>query len=361
MKILFVIHSLNAGGAQRVMTILANSLLYRGHNVHIVTISADMNRAFTLKDGIGVLALPEIAGSPLRKTSKRIKALNRIFRSETPDVIISFVDKTNILTLMASKKVKAKMIISERVDPALYSIGRIWRILRRLYYPKTDKLIIQTKRARESFKYMAEDKISIIPNPVIMEDTSGTDNFIPPAGPYICAAGRLTKQKGFDLLIKAFSQLSSDFSHWNCVILGEGEERKRLEGLAKELEVAKKVFLPGNVSTPQAIMGSCRIFILSSRFEGFPNVLLEAMAAGAPVIAFDCPSGPREIIEDGHNGMLVPQKDVGRLTRAINSLAGNEGRSRALGEEAKKSILNRYDLEKVTNIWEKMLCSIIGG
>jgi len=166
--------------------------------------------------------------------------------------------------------------------------------------------------------------------------------------------GRLSAEKGFDLLIRAFAVLRGRFPGWSLTIFGEGPARSDLDRLVKQLELQDVVTLPGITSTPELELRRAALFVLSSRYEGFPNVLLEAMAAGLPVIAADCPSGPAEMIKHGRSGMLVAREDEDALARAMESLMSDPAMRRRLGSEAIREV-QRFRVDRVMELWADLL------
>jgi len=258
------------------------------------------------------------------------------------------------------------VIVSERVDPTLYSIGRIWEQLRRWAYPLADRIVVQTQGALSYFSSGLQPRVSIIPNPVLLpnEREQIADNLIverfssKDSTRSVIAMGRLTKQKGFDMLLQAFARLKDIHSEWTLIILGEGELRTELEALRGTLGLSDRVHLPGVVKNPYKVLVQADIFVMPSRFEGFPNALCEAMACGLPVISTDCLSGPREIIRDGVDGILVPNEDVEALAAAMERLMSDEAERKRLSTRAPE-VLERYSLEKIMGMWEKLLAQVV--
>jgi glycosyltransferase involved in cell wall biosynthesis len=276
----------------------------------------------------------------------------------TPDVVISFVHQVNVLTLLAIRFTSIPVVISERVDPRQHRIAHVWEWLRSWSYPYAAMLVVQTD---EIFEWAASkvgfEKSIVIPNPVAREQAGKPESreLFPP--PFVLAVGRLTRQKGIDLLMPAFGKVCHQYPEWSLVILGEGGERASLGAMARKLGIEARVHMPGRHANPGAVMSRASLFVLPSRYEGFPNALLEAMSYGLPVISFDCRSGPRDIIRDGVDGVLVPSEDVDALANAILDLVQDPDRRERYGRRALE-VAERFSVERVMGLWEELLLRI---
>jgi glycosyltransferase involved in cell wall biosynthesis len=199
--------------------------------------------------------------------------------------------------------------------------------------------------------------VRVIPNPLdeqfIKRSSSDGEN----KRPSVVAMGRLVPQKGFDLLLRAFAQCVDRHPEWSLRIFGEGTERQRLLALAAELGIAGKLDLQPVTKEPERVLRESNLFVLSSRYEGFPMALLEAMACGLPVISFDCHSGPREMISHGVNGILVPPGDARALADAMNRLMGNELERRVLSVRAVE-IVERFGFSSVNAMWRNLFAEV---
>ena len=236
--------------------------------------------------------------------------LRKAFRRSRPDAVIAFIDLTNILTLVATIGLKIPVIISERGNPAFHSIGKFWSLLRQGVYKMSACLVLQTHDARSFFSSSIQKNSRIIPKPVLIPEYSEPDLKSETSSKTLVAMGGLYELKGFDLLLKAFAPLCNKFPDWLLEIWGEEVQRETLESLRDELGLRERVRFPGLTKEHYKTMSRADIFVLSSRTEGFPNVLGEAMACGLPVVSFDCPCGPSEMIQDGVNGLLVPPANL---------------------------------------------------
>ncbi len=376
-KILLVIYSLPSGGAERVMSVMANYWAERKWDIKLLTIENRAGDFYELNPAIERinLELGEDAHSFLdgiKNNYHHIKAIRKVYKQHQPDCIISFMDTTNILAILAATGINIPVIVSERINPNAFSIGTAWNKLRRWVYPHTSSLVVQTDDIADwGREFIDPAKVDIIPNPVWINDkdleTDGKvldllQQMIRPIHDdafLIFAMGRLNHQKGFDTIIKAFKQSNLTKQNTHLIILGEGKLRSELEQLIAEQELEHNVHLPGRVAKPHPLIKQADIFVLSSRYEGFPNVLVEAMAIGCAVISTDCPSGPSVIIEDKVNGLLVPVDDVDSLADKMKDLFKDSAMRDTLGKNALQ-VRESYSIESVMGQWEsviKRVCS----
>ncbi|HOO44650.1 MAG TPA: glycosyltransferase family 4 protein [Deltaproteobacteria bacterium] len=365
MKIVLIIGTLKGGGAERILSAMANHWQSKGHSITLVTHDAMENDFYPLRLGINRIGLnltgpTEGIVSTIRQRIRKITALRRIMKDLRPDVVISFTYMTNCESIMALSCTGIPLIISERNNPVTQEISRAWKTLRTLLYPLADAVVLQTEgAARWAQRYLDPEKLHVIPNFVNLNETSlqKEDLDLSEAKHFILAAGRLTRQKGFDLLIEAFSIAAGDRKDWSLVILGEGEDRTFLEDLAIRLSVQDRVIMPGKLHNIRQIMEKSDMFVLSSRYEGFPNVLLEAMALGLPVISTDCPFGPAYIVRHGIDGILVPNQDTEAIAHAIHSLMENDAERRRLASRSRE-VLDRFDKESIMHKWDILIGSL---
>ena len=356
MRLSLVISSLSAGGAERILSLLASAWADAGHHVTLITLAGAGQDFYTYAPEVERIALAETGNSKSARQAavsnlRRIWRLRRALGQSKPDVVVSFTDVTNVLTLLAMRGRRTPVIVSERVDPRFHSIGRLWSALRAFTYRSSAAIVVQTKSVEcwaEAIR--GSSRVRVIANPVLPPGLPAGAGMILSA-PCILAMGRLARQKGFDLLIRAFAQCAAACPEWSLVILGEGSQRLELERLATALGVHDRVQMPGRTKQPAQALRQASIFVLSSRYEGFPNALLEAMACGLPVISTDCPSGPTDIIEDGANGLLVPTENSDALAGAMQRLMLSESERHALGNSA-LDVLRKYSISSVLECWQ---------
>lgn len=323
------------GGAERTMLKLAGGISSRGYKVDLVLVHA--NGSF-LSEVPKHLRIIDLNAS---RALLSMPALISYLRREKPDILYSGL-YTNIIALWAKRLAHApsRVIVSERavissyvkMDSSDYRVRLLPYLVRR-FYLWADAIVAVSKGVAEDLGKtyrIPKEKIHVIYNPVVTPESrtlaqAPLDHpwFKPGEPPVILAAGHLTPQKDFTTLIQAFAMVQQ-VCRARLIILGEGKDRGKLEALIRKLEVEAKVQLPGFAANPYPYMKKASLFVLSSRWEGLPGALIEALYCGAPLVATDCPSGPREVLADGKYGRLVPVGDSFAMAQAIeSSLAGN--------------------------------------
>jgi glycosyltransferase involved in cell wall biosynthesis len=346
------------------MAIMANYWAEHAREVTLITLASRTQDFYSLHHGVHRIALG-LTGTSAHIASaawhnlRRLQRLRQEIKASQPDVVLSFIDQANVLTLASSLGLRIPIVVSERIDPRYHDIGSIWAWLRRLLYPQAAALVLQTDGLRSwAERIVKSHAVHVIPNAAPSSVVRHNDDLsLKPTGRTIVAMGRFVPQKGFDVLLKAFARCARHHSYWSLVILGDGEERGRLEALAVELGIKDRVSMPGPMKDPFGILCGADLFILSSRYEGFPNALMEAMAYGLAVISTDCPSGPREIIRDGVDGVLVRPGDVDSLVAAMDRLMADQVARQRLGMQAIE-VVERFSTEKVMKMWDELFLSI---
>lgn len=356
MRLVLVIAGLEAGGAERVLSTLANGWVAAGHEVHLITWAAAGADFYSLDRRVRRLGLDLLRPSPhplvgLWRMATRVRRLRVRLRALQPTLVLSFTTSVNLETLLACAGLGVPVVVSERTEPGRQVLDRVRRGLRRRLYPRADAVVVQTPAIAGWFRdRLPGVRLRVIPNPVMPLDSP----LAAAAGrPQVMALGRLVPLKGFDLLLRAFAGSRAAELGWHLCIVGEGPERARLEALAGELGIRHRVSLPGLLADPGRELARSPIFVLSSRYEGFPNALLEAMMQGCAVVSFACPSGPAAIVRDGENGRLVAPEDVTALSAVLDGLLTSPIERVRLGAAARAS-LAVYSPARVLAQWQTL-------
>ncbi|BAZ45456.1 group 1 glycosyl transferase [Chondrocystis sp. NIES-4102] len=367
MKITLVISALGCGGAERVLVLMAKGLIDRGHHLSVITLGNKETDFYQLPLGCSRLALGVMGQSSglidaLKNNINRISILRKAVQSTDPDVVISFLQITNITTILALLGTKYPLIVTEHNNIKVFSYGLLWDSLRRLTYPAATKVVSVSKGVDLSFDLLPESKRAVIYNPIVVEDNGYLDPLPPEVDSekhWLVSMGRLTYQKGFDSLLQAFSKVAHKYPNWQLLILGKGELEQELKQMRDDLGLSSnQVIFTGSLKNPFAVLKKAKFFAMASRNEGFPMAHGEALACGLPVIATDCPSGPNEMIRHELDGLLVPNQDIEALTLAMDSIMSDEQKRQQLAAHAKE-VTERFGLENIINQWEILIKELI--
>jgi len=355
-KIIIVTSSITSGGAQRVIVQLANYFSKQNYECQIIAIYKNVV-FYDIDDGVKLTQIDLKTKKSVLDKVIRYTELRRIVKKEKPDVILTLPEEIGVYVILALLGLDIPVFVSERNNPWVMPYKKTTRILRTLMYPFAKGIIFQTEMAKSFFSKKIQKKGVVIQNPVHVSRI-----------PYryegkrekkVVAAGRLQSQKNFSNLINAFDEFSKENDEYKLVIYGEGNLRAKLEKKISDLKLNEKVYLPGRNNNLFEEINSAAMFVLSSDYEGMPNVLIEAMAMGMPVISTDCPSGgPAELIKNGENGILVPVGDTPALTSAMCKIAGSKELAEKLGKNAVQ-IRKKLDINIVAEKWKKYLESFV--
>lgn len=355
-NIAFVLPSLSSGGAERVTVNLANGLC-RNYNVFVITL-AQGDSFYHLDENIELINCSEqsIISQNLwyafKNNYQLFKNLTRILKTNSIDLVIAFTITANVLSILSSRRLKLRTIISERSNPNIYIPNALWRTLRKLTYKHANWLVVQTEKNRSNFKAMTPiEKIAILPNPIsknLTDKKSLQDN----REHLILTVGRLDANKAQHILIRAFANVSS--KDWKVVIVGDGEESQSLIELTKSLNLEDKVIFEGKRKNIYDYYNKASIFSFTSRSEGFPNVLIEAMYFGLACISTDCPYGPSEIIENNKNGYLIDVDDIDTLANKLQFLIDNPEVLHSMGHSAHETA-HAYLPDNVVTQWNTLI------
>lgn len=365
--------TLKAGGAERVTVWLASELHRQGHDVVLLTHSTPETDFFTLPDGIkretvGLNEGRESLRGKLLINLQRCLQVRKILRRHRVTAMLAMMPHESVMAVVASFGLPMRMVVSERNAPWHRQQDKIWTALRRIVYRFSDVQVAQTQPIADWLRReTGSRRVAIIPNAVQPSLPSGPpyvrpENSLRPGRKLLLAVGTKPYQKGFDLLVEAFGRVAGDHPEWDLAIPGllperveEGISGQDILSAADRSGIADRVFLPGHLGNMRDWYEAADLFVLSSRFEGFPNVLVEAMGAGCASVAFNCDTGPEEIVEDEVDGLLVREMTVEALAAALKrTMADPELRARLAA--AAPRVAQRYAPDIVVAAW----CQALG-
>lgn len=355
MKILSIIPSVEYGGAERVLATLNNEWS-KDNSVKLI-IFHNNTLAYDMCCDIENINCPPIDGvmGTIFNIIKRTILVCKIIRIYQPDMIISFLEPANIISVISAyiTNTVEKLTISIRNNPDHYS--KLNKGVIKHIYPRIKRIVVVSNgiknRLVESYNFNPQS-IKVIFNPIDVGAISKKSHTKPLnthfKNPYILGVGRLVAQKQFEKLIIAYSMIKE--RNFDLLIIGDGPHREKLYDLIVNLNLKKSVKLMGNIANPFYYMSNAELFVLSSKYEGWPNVIIEAFACNCPVVSFDCPYGPGEIINNEDNGILVPTDDIKILSNSIYSVINNNDLRTKIKKGGKKSI-EPFGIKAIANIW----------
>lgn len=364
MKIGFLINDLNAGGAERATVSLSNKFCEKGHQVEIITFNGT-DSFYPLNDKVNVSSadFDEIEHTAsidrLFGSIKRMFRLRSFIKSKELDVLIGMSFSMTWYAVFATILTATFAIGTERNNPYKYKATKLNTFLRKLFYRLCGGYVFQTEKSAEFFTDELRDKDIIIPNAIFNEMIYELE---PPERreKVICAVGRLTEQKRFDILIDAFKKIADRFPDYNLVIFGEGELREELEAQIEQLSLKSRVFLPGTNPEAVKLVNRTSVFVLSSDMEGMPNALMEAMAMGVPCVSTRCEMGPEELIENGENGLLVEVGNSEQIAAAIFKYIIDEDFAKKVSANGRK-MLKTHSVDVISDKWLEFIKKISDG
>lgn len=362
LHISFVIYTLETfGGAERATTLVANALAGRGHRVTIVTLWGRESR-FPLHPGVHLHALQPTAGSFKRRYLADVLGLRAYFRGHTPDVVVGSETSVMLLVLPATAGLGVVRVGWEHFNfNTIFNRpkGRLnrWRLARTLTARFAQAVVVLTRRDAELWRMGIPGihaRLEVIPN--FLPFPRPAVNPYRPDRKVVLSAGRLSGEKGFDLLLEAWGRVEQDFPEWALRIVGDGEEASRLKAQALHAGL-QRVEFAGRSGDMPAHYAAAGLYCLSSRSEGFGMVLIESQAYGLPAVAFDCEVGPRELVEHGVNGLLVASGDTAALAEGLRTaMSSPELRARMSGRSYEAAA--RFKPQEIIAQWEELLGSL---
>lgn len=357
---MIVIHSLSGGGAERVAADLSAYWVQRGYRVTVVTQADASTDAYTLHPNVKRYALGTAAASSgsigaLLSNVRRVWRLRRLIKRERPSVILGMMTTSSVLAVVAARGQRCRVIATEHTHPPSQTLSSMWLRLRRWAYPQAAAVVALTSgTAQWLAQHVPGSRLTVIPNAVRwpLESTEPVIEPPPRQGRFrILAVGRLHAHKGFDVLIRAFQEIAGHFPDWDLVILGEGECRVALQAQIEEAGLTARVSMPGRVGNVADWYMQADLYVLSSRVEGLSNTLLESMASGLAPVAFDCETGPREIVRHGIDGVLVnPAEDSEALAAHLSDMMAHPEQREAYARRA-VDVRDRFSTTRVMALW----------
>ncbi|UMZ34202.1 glycosyltransferase family 4 protein [Priestia megaterium] len=345
-RICIVTNSLSLGGAERISLLLAEWLHSKNVEVALITLNKDREKGYKLPKGINRIPINENSGNSKMRI---ISDLRKCLKEYKPSVVLVMGVPLCIYVIPALIGLKMPVIVSERNDPSHFAGKSSTKFISRKLMKYADGYVFQTQGAQEYYSKSIQEKSTIIPNPLMIENMPRP--YIGEKKKKIVTVGRLVPQKNHELLIRAFKEIKDTYSDYTLSIYGNGKDYHKLKDLIMELGMESSVILEGTRENIFDEIIDSEMFVLSSDFEGMPNALIEAMALGLPVISTACPSGgPAALINHMKNGLLTPIRDKEKLTEAIKLLIEDENLSNSLAKNAVK-IRKELNQERICKMW----------
>lgn len=354
MRIVFLAYLHGFGGAEKQIIMLANAMAEMGHQITLISICAN-NNCYLLDERVQYIFLPDRKTNIFRIVT-RYKDIKRKLQEIKPDVTVNFWFQSAYMTALMKKSITGKVIYSERGDPGDKEYSGMLRVIRSLTLPRIDGFVFQSKEAQSYFNKKVRDRSVVIPNAVFVKAEDYPE--VKERRKAIVTVGRLRPQKNQKLLIDAFALIADKIPEYTLEIYGDGELRDELQIQIDSLGLTNRAFLKGTSKEIHKLIYDASLFVLSSNYEGLPNVLLEAMVLGIPCISTDYrPGGVREIIKDGVEGAIIPIGNSEKLADAILHaiICSKETRSKA---ESAKGKMQKYQKDTVYSTWEDFLKSL---
>lgn len=349
-NILIIMPNLNTGGAERVATSYANWVVANTNSTITILLYSKPNSIYSIDERVNIVYPKGMSSHKIKKFIQRKKFIDAIIREKNIHIVFTLFPRCAFLATLRKNK-KNALIFSERANPLFTST--LTRKLSEYVASKSTGIIFQTERVKHLYPKKLHIKSTVIANPVSNPKVFEVPKTIHKTNT-ITAVGRLCYQKGFDTLIAAFAKFHKEFPDYQLVIYGEGEDLENLTIQIKNMNLQKKVLLPGVKADAITEIAKSKIFVLSSRYEGMPNALLEAMSVGTACISTDCEAGPREIIRNYENGILIPVDDTEAMYQKMKELASDEDLRHHI-EKNSKDILNTNSVDTIFSKYHQFM------
>lgn len=359
MKINFLISSLSGGGAEKVLTTLAKEFAVNGNDVAIISLEK-RPQFYQIDENIKLIKIDNKGKGKIKENISDFKEIRKFLKTRKADISISFLSRCNLMTIIANTGLKNRVVVCDRNNPLREHSVKAFKLSCFIYQFAT-AISVQTEQIKSFYPKKLQDKIFVIENPLDMEALSKqlgdthTDR-----EKTIVSMGRLEPQKDFKTLIEAYSEIASKYSDWKLKIYGIGDMKDELQMLIDSKNMSDKIMLCGRTEKPYLALREAEIFVLSSNYEGFPNVLCEAMYAGCACISSDCVSGPRELIVNGENGLLFDVGDKTQLKSDIEKLINNENLRKSFSDKAYETT-KRLSVNNIFTKWNNKVEELIKG
>ena len=356
--------TLDAGGAERATATLSRQWVQMGHRVKIVTFAASGADFYHLDARVErsrlLLGADSKHGlSSMWNNLTRIVAVRREVAMFRPQIVIGMMAASNVIAAFAALGLNCKVVGCERTHPPQMPLGKLKEFVRKLTYGMLNAVVALTAESAEWLRANTNARrVVVIPNSISLPLGSAPPDVDPvlvcgPGREIVLAVGRLGPEKGFSDLITAFAAVHRDMPNWDLVIVGDGAQRSALEEQIRALALSTRVFMPGRVGNTGDWYSRASLFALTSRFEGFPNALLEAMAHGIPAVSYDCDTGPRDIIRHDTDGKLVPASDISALASALYSVMSDSAVRMRLASRAAE-VQERFSERVIMQKWNAL-------
>ncbi len=350
-RVLFVQAGFGPGGAEKVISMLSGHFARRGLKVHVTAFSMpEQGPYFENHPDVEISALTGKSGQ-----LRRLMHIRKTVRQFKPDLVISFLTKVNVLTLLATLDKRIPVIICERNNPKRQNAHPLWLKLKAVLGMRAAKVVALTQKGLADLPPTLRKRGIVIPNPITPFDVVAPTKTGPAS--QLVSIGRLVPQKGFDMLLQAMQRIHAHSPETTLTIYGEGPERGALETLRRDLGLEGVVNLPGNTPEVGLWAKNSEIVLATSRFEGFHNVVAEAAVSGIPIVSFDCDYGPSDLIDHGRNGFLVPTGDVDALAASALQLI-QDPHMRTEMAANHTDIRHRLAPDLVFSVWDDLIAEV---
>jgi GalNAc-alpha-(1->4)-GalNAc-alpha-(1->3)-diNAcBac-PP-undecaprenol alpha-1,4-N-acetyl-D-galactosaminyltransferase len=367
MKITFVCSSLECGGAEKALLFLTKKFNDIGFQTEIISLFNNNGSDFydipdkTVDTKLNLFSVNQSGFYKFYCIFRGILNLRHHIKQNKSDIIISFLSWVNIITLIATININAPILVAERNDPNNDNHNFLFNLLRKTLFILASRIILLSSRFKEYFPSKVQKKCVVIPNSIKLKYEELSESIYKEK--LIVSIGRLSDEKDHQLLIKAFHNVHTKIPDWKLEIYGDGELRDQLSELIEQLNISKQVILKGLTHTPQQVLQNASFSVLPSKFEGFPNVILESLSVKTPVLSFRNIGAINDIIVNEVNGLLINRESdekllIKNLSDSILRLTSDSILLEKMSKNARESI-SKFDSDLIFDIWYKLIMELI--